>query len=385
VKVGDAYKLKIESILEQPRLSAVRARDGASLRISWTDVKVFGINRMEKREQGRVVTEFELLNLSKPGESAKQYFTSHKSKSSFQLLVGKRSAREGDSFRLVEARKYGISDFVKDFNSHKSAKMKNVELNIQENRLSMQVDGQNFAFEHWCVSALGGEVLLSGKLEHVDSEIRFWFDGEKMTCRFDGYTRLNWIKATKYGIEFSYSPNNQRELRHRQSLGEFDGTLVINDVALVSRPENRASPYTFGVPRSVQEYVQFRLGATGKFRGYMFEKGRISEEMQRQLVSLTGEWDEVANHPERYGPDSVQRSRASKELYYFEFKWEQSKPIESTRADATAQVIRDCEGRPHHNNEPVAGGYIGLLDWDGSEIGHFYLERVWPKDEKERE
>jgi hypothetical protein len=112
----------------------------------------------------------------------------------------------------------------------------------------------------------------------------------------------------------------------------------------------------------------------------MFEKGRISEEIQRRLVLLTGEWDEVANHPTQYGSDNLQRSKASKELYYFEFKWEQSRPLVQTYAEASAQAIRDYHKRPYHEEERVTGAYVGLLDWDGGSTGRFHLQKVWPKE-----
>jgi len=378
VKEGEAHKLTIDSVVEQPKLRAVSARDGVSLRISWTDVEAFGIDRRTKREHGRTATEFQLQNLSKP-ENPKRYFSSHEAKSSYQFLVGNRGAREGDVFRLVEARKYGIADFVKDFDVHGSPETRNLKLNMQRGRLSLEVDRQTIQFQQWHLTAFGNKVLLSATPKGWEREIRFRFDGENIESKFDRYSQLNWIKGTRYGIEISYSPDSRREIRYRRSLSEFDGSMIVDNVTLVSRPEYDGGPFPFTVAPAAQEYVRFRLGATEKYRGYMFEKGRVSEELQRHLVSSTGQWDEIATHPTRYGPDSLQRSKASKELYYFEFKWEQSKSIEGTRADAIAQAIRDFHNRPVHQGEPVTGAYIGMLDWDGDGIGKFYLEKVWPK------
>lgn len=378
VKPGEAYKLTVNSVSEQPRHRAVSARDGATLRISHTDVEGFGINRRTKREQGRVVAEFQLQNLSRMGEPAKRYFSSHEAKSSFQLLVGNRGAREGDIFQLVKARKYGIADFVEDFNAHKSPETLNLKLNVRRNRLSMGVDGQSMTLQQWRLTALGTRAVLSAKPKCTDREIRFWFDGEKTEARFDKYSQLNWIKGTSYGFEISYSHDSHKECRYRQSIGKFDKNLIVSHFALVSRPRRDGEPFTFKVGSLAREYVRFRLGATGRYRGYMFEKGRISEEIQRHLVSLTGQWDEVANHPTRYGPDNLQRSRASKELYYFEFKWVQSKPIAHTYAEASAQAISDYHKRPNHEGKCVTGAYVGLLDWDGGSVGQFYLEKVWP-------
>lgn len=152
-------------------------------------------------------------------------------------------------------------------------------------------------------------------------------------------------------------------------------------MTLVSEPADEGEPLTFAVSPSAQEYTRFRLESTEKYRGYMFEKGRVSEEIQRHLISLTGEWDEVAAHPARYGPDSLQRSKISKALYYFELKWVESKLVAHTRAEATLQVVRDYQNSPWYQKELITGAYIGLLDWDGGGFGRFHMEKVWPNSE----
>lgn len=144
------------------------------------------------------------------------------------------------------------------------------------------------------------------------------------------------------------------------------------------------STYIFEVRRFTQDYVNFRLHSMGKFRGYLFEKGRISEEILRRLLRLTRKWQEVTDHPfedgksesKRLGPDSLQRSTLSNELSYFEFTWWEN----SDRAivHATQQVMRDYRKKPCHEKEPVKGAYLAWLDWNGGRRRRMFVKKVWP-------
>jgi hypothetical protein len=381
VRVGFPYKLKIDAVIEQPRLRAVQSRDGVSLRISWTDVGQFGLYPGTREAQSQRIIEFQLQNVSQLAVPTRSYFTSHQAKPSFQFLVGKYGAKEGDSFKLVNVRSFNVADFVDDFNFHRSVGMQNFRLDILQDKLLMVVNGQTLMFQEWHLTAIGAKAILSARPKDTHREIRFCLDGDKTEARFDKYCRINWVKATIYGIEISYFPNNRRECRFRRSLGKFDGSIITQGVILISKTANKGEPLTFAVSPSAQEYIWFRLGSTEKYRGYMFEKGRISEEIQRHLISLTGEWDEVAAHPARYGPDSLQRSTISKALYYFELKWVQSKLVAHTLAEASLQVVRDYHDNPWHQKELIAGAYVGLLDWDGGGFGYFHMEKVWPNSE----
>lgn len=114
---------------------------------------------------------------------------------------------------------------------------------------------------------------------------------------------------------------------------------------------------------------------------YMTQKGRVSEEIQSYLVSLTDSWEEMTKHPfglGLYGPDSLQRSKLTGELYYFEFKWYESP--EDAIAEGAQQVIRDYHKRPFYKGEPIKGAYVGWLDWNPKErLGNFHLKKVWPE------
>lgn len=120
------------------------------------------------------------------------------------------------------------------------------------------------------------------------------------------------------------------------------------------------------------------------------EKGDISEGIARCMLSISGHWDEVADHPfairgegsRRRGPDSLQRLRSSGELYYFEFKWWSTKVEALARFEAKRQALRDCINHPTYKGEKIIGAYIGLLEWDvrRKEI-RLNVERVLLEDE----
>jgi hypothetical protein len=120
------------------------------------------------------------------------------------------------------------------------------------------------------------------------------------------------------------------------------------------------------------------------------EKGDISEEIARCMLSMSGHWDEVADHPfairgegsRRRGPDSLQRLRSSGELHYFEFKWWSPEVEALARLEAKRQALRDCINHPTYKGEKIVGAYIGLLEWDvrRNEI-RLDVERVLLEDE----
>ncbi len=146
---------------------------------------------------------------------------------------------------------------------------------------------------------------------------------------------------------------------------------------MVSSPRNEMEPYRYEVDPWLRDFVKFRFSAIRNTDRWSREKGDISEEVQRYLLSMMFEWEEDADHPfatrgegsRRNGPDDLQRFRPSFKLYYFEFKWQEN--MELALSEAYDQIKEYLRKYPVHitTKEKISGGYIGLLDWNlGNEM-----------------
>jgi hypothetical protein len=183
----------------------------------------------------------------------------------------------------------------------------------------------------------------------------------------------------EYGLQISYSMSENRFASFRLPLTKFDRSILIGRIRLVSSPRRDGEPYRYKVDPWLQEFVKFRFCAIRETDRWTREKGDISEEIQRYLLYMMSNWEEVADHPhatrgegsKRNGPDDLQRFRPSSALYYYEFKW-QEKADKAIR-EAHAQIQDYLLSYPMFNGEMVSGGYIGLLDWNLDEDMLLYV------------
>jgi len=282
-----------------------------------------------------------------------------------------------------------MNNYVEEFNLHRPRAIENMTLTFHERKLMMEVDEKKFHLREPRLTTNKLQVMLRAKVDKSEKEIKLWFDGEKITPRFLQNWPIRTFKAYDYGLEISYSMSRNDSRTFRLNQDKFDRRFLIDSVTFLSTPKNSMGPYRIEVAPELQKCIRFRLLAERDSYHYRYEKGDISEEVQRYLLARIGLWDEVAYHPfdrtwrthesRKTGPDSLQRSRLSGELFYFEFKWDQR--VGDAHSSASRQVMRYLKAKSTYEGEKVKGAYTGILNWDSTEqFGEFYVRKVWPTD-----
>jgi len=194
---------------------------------------------------------------------------------------------------------------------------------------------------------------------------------------------------SEYGLAIKYDQGGGATRTFRL-FDRFDAGVLSGRIRLIAPPEKEQGRYIVESDSWLGDHVRARFSQIDGKERLAREKGDISEEIARRVLSMSSRWDEVADHPfaisgegsRRRGPDSLQRLRSSGELYYFEFKWWSPKIEGLARLEAKHQALSDCINHPTYEGENIVGAYIGLLEWDArSKEIRLNVERVLPKDE----
>jgi hypothetical protein len=202
---------------------------------------------------------------------------------------------------------------------------------------------------------------------------------------------VNRVEAVGSGFDIHYRSGSRQDSVFRFRNDKFDESTLDSGLKLVSTPEFPGDSYTYKASPSFQELTRSRLNSAGGPFDKRCEKGDISEEIQRYLLSTLGQWEEVEYHPydsawrphesKKRGPDSLQRSKSSGELGYFEFRW--STDAYQAFFECRRQAVEDLKKWPTYNGERVDGAFVGTLEWDLRKSSlNFYVREANP-DRKE--
>lgn len=393
IKIGKRYGVAIESIREKREHNVEITSHGPTIRIYKTTMELAGLKSENVPKQNEII-EFQGKNLARPDLPIVRCFATYRYRdragsAEVDLRVGRLGAKPKDVFEFYKIARFTMNNYVEEFKLHRPRAIENMKLAFHERKLMMDVDGKKFQLREPRLTTNKLQVVLRAKVDKSDKEIKLWFDGEKITPRFLQNWPIHSFKAYDYGLEISYSMSRNDARTFRLKHDKFDRRFLIDRVTFLPTPKNSMEPYRFEVAPELQECIRFRVLAERDPYHYRYEKGDISEEVQRYLLARTGLWDEAAYHPfdktwrthesRKTGPDSLQRSRLSGELFYFEFKWDQN--VEDAHSSASRQDMKYLKAYPTYEGEKVKGAYTGILDWDVTkQFGKFYVRKVWPVD-----
>jgi hypothetical protein len=387
VKAGETYMIAINSVIEKPRFEITSSHAGPRLRLAHRELESMGLLAHGAKGKTRAVLAFSLTNISRPRNPIRKCFARYNHKERRLDLYPKPMVKLGDLIGITKSTEYTTANFVVDFNSHRLDSQPSLLLR-ESGSLIMIVQGREIELANSSLKARGSRVVLSARLAQTKRELKFWFDGEAVALTFVRNWKVLNIRAAEYGLVISYSQSAGKQFEYRRNFGEFDASALLNNIRLVSAPGYPGGPYVFEVEKGLQEMVHFRVHGTGSLGSHNHEKGFISERVQRYLISITKLWNEVKDHPhesensrqgsKRHGPDSLQRSRASNELHYFEFKW--WKNTGSALSKSFWQAERYVRDYPTYEGEPVKAIYAGILDWNSRDTEiRWYVHQVWPR------
>lgn len=388
LRFGEKYEIELLSVKERRDFKAMDARaEGPVVKVSRTYMESRGFQVGEEARSEKWVIDFQFRNLSSPDSAPARYFGTFDTKADeLRLRVGGAGVKAGDVLRLEGAKKYGIGDFIKEFDAHKGDSMKNVGLRSEKGRLSMEVEGRRFALNEPHLDTRALKAILTANIESSGKPIRFQFDGEKVSPRLFRDSQVVGVRLDN-GLAIDYDKGGG-ETRTFRLLDRFDKDLLVGKIRPVSSPGSGDGRYTFECDPSVGQQIRARLATMNGIQQFSRGKGDISEELQRHMLSISGLWEEIADHGYddkhegcfRRGPDSLQRLKASGELYHVELKWLE-KLNEREYADARVQAKSYLKKYPFYRGERVTGAYISTLDWDADSTKlTLDTERVWPEN-----
>ncbi len=392
LQAGKKYWVEIHSVeVKRLRYNVHKSSHGAELTVHRTNLELLGLRRTGSLKQQKVVLQFTGTNVTRSNPTSRNHlFRSYElGSASIDLRVGRLGAKYGDMFEFNEITPFEVADLVRAFNEHKPDYLENTSLILRPKALVLLVDAKEIVLARPHLTTNKLEVALRAEIASTSKPIKFQFDGEKITPRFLQDWPIHRMNATPYGLEIAYSLSKNNARVFRLNFEKFDAGVIRGKLKVISRPENGEGVYLVEVADDFRRSVEFRIAAA-RGRSYYecrYEKGDISEEIQRYLVETTGLWDEVAYHPldktwrahesRKLGPDSLQRHKVSHKLHYFEFKWDWN--WELTHHAAEFQAIKYVLAQPTYKGEKVAGAHIGILRWDIEKTRFdFHLSRAWP-------
>ncbi|TMP99696.1 MAG: hypothetical protein E6K99_04110 [Thaumarchaeota archaeon] len=385
MKFGEKYVIEFDSVRERREYNVLGTVVGSTVKVPGASVERMGF-RDVKSPSERTVVDFRVSNLSTPNEPARRYFATYNPKADeLQLRVRRGGASPGDVLRVEQVKEYGKGDFVRDFEAHKGDALKNVELRLEKGGLLMEVDRRRFSLNEPRIDTFGLKATLSAKLESSGKFIRFQFDGEKVSPKLFRDSRIISFES-EHGLAIKYDKGGN-EIRTFRLFDKFDGKILLGKLRLMSSPREEDGEYLAEADSWLEGHVRARFSNINGKERLSREKGDISEEIARHILSMTKPWEEIADHPypliraegsRRRGPDSLQRLTSSGELYYFEFKW--WGVMELARSEARSEALDHLLNHPTYKGENVVGAYIGILEWNvRSKDIRLYVERVWPE------
>ena len=393
LRFGEKHRIEIYSIEERRDFNVMDTKEaGPTVKISRTSLESWGFREGRTGPNEKRILDLQFRNTSRPDSPAMRCFAADDGKrEEMNLRVGSAGAKAGDVLRLEGRKEYRMDDFLRDFDKHKGEALKNARLLRGNEGLQMDVDGRNFVLREPRLDARGLRAVLSARIESTNRAIKFTFDGERVTGKLSDDTTIISLKS-EHGLEVKYDQGGGA-IRTFRLFDNFDAGVLAGRIGPIFSPEKEQGGQGDYIAESdnwLGEHVRARFSQIYGKERLAREKGDISEEIARCMLSMSGQWDEAVDHPfaiggegsRRRGPDSLQRLRSSGELHYFEFKWWSPEVEEFARFEAKRQAMRDLMNHPTYEGETVMGAYIGLLEWDvrTKEI-RLQVERVLVEDD----
>ncbi len=303
------------------------------------------------------------------------------------LSLFKLRPKPGERFVIQFVRKYGLNEFVDDYNGLKPMWLGNTRLLCTSTGLAVRV-GELEVPLRFNLSAYQGEAYLEASFpdslgarfritKSVSSfRVTLKREREPITSIDSDAGRLLIHYRNSHRPEQDHvrvidiEPGDVVELKEPSSEGQEK--QAPDTVRLVSGPLREfEGNYALTCSDEFERYVRSKLLSVRNLSEYVRRKGEIAEAMINRVLSSAG-CPELINHPtskatggrasDLKGPDSLRVVPPTGSLAYFEFKWwkNTSKALWDSRTQA--QMYR--ASLPLYNGSPVREAYVAVLIWE---------------------
>jgi hypothetical protein len=381
LRFNQVYQIRVTSVAEEVVHNVIDTKYGSALKISLRTLKTL---LAQGWHQGSKVTL--AFRLRKVGSDLRfiRCFSSYRLGSTdLCLWVDRKGLVPGDAVEISGVERYSVESFVNDFETNRGENLRNVLLVLRGEDLRMQVNSATFALDRPYLTSNALRVILHANLHGTNKEIRFQFDGESIRGCFFKDAPIASIAMHGSILEIAYRKNDPKTFCLYTE--RFDRSDLAGRIQVEPDVSGLPGVWSCAMDQELGRLVGSRLMATAGTARWSREKGDISEAILAHMLELTGEWVDIALHPQSaapvgdshlVGPDLTARSKLTGLLYHFELKWWKFHKSEAV-TDARRQARRYLKVYPTHKGEAVSGAFIGILDWDDRETkARFYVKQV---------
>jgi len=327
-------------------------------------------------------------SLSSADKREKTVYGRMQPEGSLPLTISHAGGKHGDKFEPTKAREHTVRSFVDDFNAHKGDATKNVTLSLEGKKLHMEVDGKrfeakSFELDHWYL-----KTFLKAEFEPYKREVRFWYDGEKVTPKFGQSRKIKSFGASEHGIEFTYEMNG-RTITTRASpefLKEKMPMEELSEKVRVFPGKETEGNHRVEIGDDLYAYAYGRITrAKASESAYYFERGGLGEDIGSAAFAKMG-WNEVCRHPfdpnpgrdpHKRGTDALFLNQDTGELVLVEFRWWEDADGGIGSALTEVKRRKDDETR-HLEYGEISGAYVASLSLSlRSNWGELRVKRAW--------
>ena len=295
VKFGEKYEIEFDMVRQRREYSVINAKEGRLVKLPRVSVERLGFLTEAKQRAGGSVLDLRFSNPSDSEMPPRRFFaTCYPKTEDLKLRVGIGS-RSWATFRLEYVKEFHVSDFVRDFESHRCRMLRNVSLMLNKGNLVMKVEDRSFALQRPRLRTYALRVILIAEVVSTQKQIRFEFDGVTIVAKLFRDSPVLGLELD-HGLVVKYDKGGG-ELRRFHLFDNFDGRVLDHRVRLVSSPQNQEGDYVAEVSSWLAEHVRARLSQISGKERLSREKGDMSEEIARRLLSMARKWEEVADSP----------------------------------------------------------------------------------------
>jgi hypothetical protein len=396
VEPGKEHTITITSVEEKRTLAVSGEGSTTRLTLQKRALESLGVDvdSLQKKGAGDRLVEVTVKNLSSADKAERTvYGRLQPSEGVLPLSIAYAGGKPGDKFELVKAREHAVGNFVEAFNTHKGDATKNVTLSLEGKKLYVEVDGKKFEAKSYEMEVWHLQAFLKVEVEPFKRDIRFWYDGEKVTPKFGQSWRIESFSANEEGLSLHYRMGNRMITSNfvspadKRALDDnFLGTgEIATMVKMLSESESVVGRHSFESEASLHNYAYGRLtqSINMSYSKYLEERGNLGEDIAIG-ISRKFSLKEVKRHPfsnkqgrssHEPGTDVLLRDENG-DLLLLEIKWynDSERALKKGLEDLKARESSEKK----YNGEKISGAYIAALEYDmKSRRGTLHVQRAW--------
>ena len=388
---GEKYDVKVISIAEKRTFRIPEGKPLNRMLVKTRALRAAGLDVDAVKKSEHRIIELHVRNQSQPARGIQRFYTTlEPTRGAAILHVGHGGGKQGDVYELLTARQPTMGEFVEDFNAHRGKELVNILLGSAGEKLWMDIQEKRFEFTEFRMRAYDLRLIIDCKMETFEKNLRFVFDGNRITPRYGESSRIREFSLTNAGMSITYLMGSRKITTLSDSAEFMDGRLGREQFLARVEPlgtKVAGRDHKIKIDDELFEKIQVRVSdSLAKSHGlYCQEKGSMGENIVVADFMALG-WKEVASHPDaREGPGpelfkggtDTLMSDPDGERYLIECRWQRD--VDAALASAYEEVMRR-KGKEEQNTKwgRIKGAYVAAVNLNLTcNTGEIRVQRVW--------